>query len=332
MSTTRYNTKMPTIALGPQIGARDRKRLSPPETPTAYLHTERDDHLLIGLARFRLMTTEQAARWDGGSIRGVRTRLHHLWSHHKIATPIQQAAYQASHYYHGCAPRVFRITKIGARHLAERGVEFVHRLDFRDGATSQLPHALATTAFMLELHREVRACGIAIVDHDELLPGMPDVTQTSRRPFRLTATVTDRDETKLRGTVPDRLFTLNIGDDLRLPFALEIDTGSESIHVARLGGKGSIRSKHAIYHGAFLQRRFTAVWGFQRLRVLTVTTSDARINKMIASQDITTGGQARDMFLYSSPERIAQHGILGPAWKSAAADHLSILPTQYVRA
>lgn len=305
---------MPSILLGPRIGPRALKRLTPPPTPTSYVHYQRDDNLMIGFLRFRLMDVYQAARWDGGSVRGVRTRLRHLWTNGYIRTPLQQAALMAGHHYNGCAPRVFELTRDGAHYLSHLGISLAHRLDwtFRDGASTELPHALALSDFMIAIHRTVAARdGVTIVDHADLLPSFPDATQRSRKPFRIWADITDRDgTTSCRGTIPDRLFSLHL-DDERINFALEIDMGSETQDPKTLGKKGTIRSKHAVYFAAFRQQRFATVWNFERLRVLFVAPSETRIDNMIKTQNVTTKGHAAGLFLYSTPQRLSESAFLG---------------------
>jgi hypothetical protein len=321
---------MPSILLGPQIGPRALKRLTPPSDPTSYVITARDERILDGLARFRFMHTEQAAIWAGGSVRGVRTRLYHLWADGLVSRPLQQATHLQNFFHHGAIPLVYELGRKATKYLSDRGVPLTHRLDwsFRDGAAPEMPHALAVTDCMLAIHQAVAAVdGVGIVDHTELLPSFPEATQRSRRPFRIWADVTDRDgATTSRGTIPDRLFSLHFGEE-RVNFALEIDMASETLDPKKLGTKGTIRSKHAVYFNAFLQQRFATVWNFERLRVLFVVPSETRINNMIKVQQVTTSGHAAGMFLYATPQRLAQHGILGPAWKSADADGVSILPT-----
>jgi hypothetical protein len=90
--------------------------------------------------------------------------------------------------------------------------------------------------------------------------------------------------------------------------------------------KSSFRRKLIGYAQAFDKKKHAEVWGFQSFRVLTVTTSDARIESMLAAQREATDAPA-GLFLYSTSERIAAHGALGPAWISAKAEGVSLLDT-----
>jgi hypothetical protein len=67
------------------------------------------------------------------------------------------------------------------------------------------------------------------------------------------------------------------------------------------------------------------VWGFKSFRILTVTTSDTRIDNMIATQREVAASCPPGLFLYSTPERLARHGALGSAWVTSKCDNVSLL-------
>ena len=84
--------------------------------------------------------------------------------------------------------------------------------------------------------------------------------------------------------VPDRLFALAYPDNTIHHFALELDRGTMDIWANRLVGKSSIRRKLIGYFHSREQKRFAETWGFKSFRVLTVTTSDSRIDSMLQAQ------------------------------------------------
>ena len=54
--------------------------------------------------------------------------------------------------------------------------------------------------------------------------------------------------------------------------------------------------------------------------------TDVRIDNILRCQADVTNGLAPDFFLYTTRERIEQHGILGPAWRSSKQDSISLVP------
>ncbi len=330
--TMRYTDPMPV----PSLGARELKRLTRPATVPPYRIQERDERLLEGLARFRFMTTDQLARWAGGSVRGVKTRLYRLWADGLIERPQQQAVLLGSYFHHGDLPRIHALTRKGATFLKER-MPMAHRLDwsFRTGSTPNLLHTLETAGFMIDVHAAVAAHpGLAIDDHHDLIPWFPEATQNADRPFGLAVTVglekTGRHGTRVEQValtnVPDRLFSLYRGDVQRFNFAVEWDRSSESHRASKLTTKSNTRRKQLVYAGAFDQDLYRAQWGFKQLRVLTITGSEARLANMIDCQNEITGGELTQMFLYATAARLKSHGVFGPAWRSAAGDGICLLP------
>ncbi len=328
-TSPRYHIDMPTV-----VGPRTLKRLKRPTIVPAYQFTDGDEDLLKGLARHRLMSTEQAARSVGRSVRAVRARLYRMWADGLIERPEEQAPHRASFAYNGPPPLIYALARDGARLLQERGVPLDHRLDwtFRKGTTPALIHTLRVADVMLTVHQAVTAHGnLVLVDHHELLPDFPQKTRESKRPFSLAVSVTVGGKNLRLTNVPDRLFSVHGGND-RVNFALELDTGSETINpkgklVTKT--KATIRRKQTVYLHAFRQERFREQWAFQRLRVLFVVPSETRIKNMLVLQRELTDGRANNMFVYTTPERLATHGVFGPAWSTADDDNVSILPATF---
>jgi hypothetical protein len=73
------------------------------------------------------------------------------------------------------------------------------------------------------------------------------------------------------------------------------------------------------------QDRHREQWGFQGFRVLTVTPSESRIKGMLTVQRKITNGRAAAMFLYTTPQRLAEHGAFAPIWMSADGDGQRLL-------
>jgi AcrB/AcrD/AcrF family len=68
----------------------------------------------------------------------------------------------------------------------------------------------------------------------------------------------------------------------------------------------------------------------QSIRVLIVTTSDARIDTMLRTQRHFVPTCPPGFFLYSTPHRLHQHGALGPAWVTLKRDNVSLLGNAHI--
>ena len=157
-------------------------------------------------------------------------------------------------------------------------------------------------------HSSTRAAGDArLIDHHELLPLMPAATRELRDPFKLRLQLRSGLSSPLSlAVIPDRLFSVALPDQTRHNFALELDTGSMPITTKRKTERSSYAQKIASYFHAWREQKHTAAWGFKNFRVLTVTSSDARISNMLDAQQSITSGSAPGLFLYSST-RAAWH-------------------------
>ena len=308
------------------------KRLTRSQTPKPLRVTGRDVALVRATARFRALSSDQLAQIDGGSPRGARNRLSQLFDHGYLDRFQQQHVLLGSFFDEGNAPLIYGLAKKGARLLAEQGDDIAGHLDWTTkNARAKVPflaHTMTIADAILKLQFALKAHSeTAFLDHHELPPFFPEATQKRADPFRLSVTFPHDGRQLAIGVVPDRLMSFVYPDNTRHNFALEIDMGTADVWSNNLRTKSSIRKKLLGYFHAFAQRRHQEVWGFHGFRVLTLTVSESRIQNMLKAQKQVTGGLAPSMFLYSTSERIAEHGILGPAWTGANGDGISLLPS-----
>jgi hypothetical protein len=312
-----------------------RKRLTrPSDPPKPFRITPRVLTMLAFVAQFRFLTSEQIARLDGGSHQKVLRLLQLLFYHGLLDRPLNQHAQLAAFFDEGNRPLAYALSRKGARLLAECGYPLSRDRQWtsqnRAATVPFLAHTIETAEVMLQFAFACRgAAAPQLVDHHALLPFMPATTQNLRDPFRLRVTHRTRDLKEVSiNIVPDRLFALDdVAKRLRWHFALELDRGTMSNGTAatRLSGKSSYRRKLIGYYEAFKQGRHKAQWGFASFRVLTVTTSEKRIQHMLAVQREITSGKLSGLFLYTTPQRLAEHGVFGPAWSSSEGDGITLL-------
>jgi len=281
--------------------------------------TARDEVMLYAIARFRLLSPTLLLRVAGGSPRGVRNRLA-LLAAHKYVVRLRSTLTE---------PHAYGLANKGAKFLAARGYNINARLDWtakNHRGDYFRAHTLAIAETMLHFHRATTEHGVGLLDHHELLPYMPDQTQNVARPFSFQVASSYRDRTITIQIQPDRLFAFTY-PDARHNFALEQDLGTMDIWANRLVGKSSIRRKHIGYMQGRQQLRFVRRWGFKSFRVLIVTSSEARIQTMLRAQSRVAAHCPPGFFLYSTLERLARYGALGPAWSTTKRDNVSLLPT-----
>lgn len=306
------------------------KRLSRPDNPPPIRITDRDIAILHAVARFRFMTSEQIVRYlttldTSTSHQQVLRRLAGLFYRQYLDRPRHQHL-QLSSFSH----LVYGLGREGARAIADTAAHINPNLEWpaknTRATTPHILHTLETTEAMLHFERACRARGdIGLVDHHALIPYFPSATRNLVDPFRLRVTVQHEGKPVALNAIPDRLVSLSLPDSRRHNFCIEIDRGTMSVAARRLSGKSSFGRKVRAYFAAWQQERHREQWGFQGFRVLTVAPSEARIKSMLSVQREITANRAAAMFLYSTPERLAEFGVLAPIWMSADGDAQRLL-------
>lgn len=311
------------------------KRLAVPHdtVPQPLQVTERVLAILAALATHRYLSTDQIVRLDGGgSTPYIRHMLRLLHRHGLVERPAGQAAYLSSFLHQGNVSLVYAITRNGMRLLAEHRAPVDPRLDWTTrnigtGSALFLAHALEISEFMLDCRLAMPADrSLELVDHNDLLPKFPAATRERKFPYQLVVNAQLDDKPHTFTVVPDRIFRIRAPNH-HWNFLLEIDRGNESLSTRskKITKKATWRKKLAGYTHAFRQGKFDETWGFPAARIVTVTTSDARIDHMLALQRDITASTAAGLYLYTTRERIKQHGVLGPAWRTASADNISLV-------
>jgi hypothetical protein len=302
------------------------------ETPPSFELTQRDFAGVASVARFRFLTSEQIARLVGGSQQQIQRRLQLLFHHAFLDRPRAQRLQLAHVLDDGNRPFVYGLARRGAQLLAEAGMPISDKLDWtqkNQRATAQfLAHTLETAETMIGFELACRGGHrVRLVDQHELLPYLPEATRLAADPFRcrVTLRLEELPQPLTIGVVPDRLFSLSLADNMRMNFALELDRGTMDIKSRRLVGKSSFRRKLLGYWQLWQSDRHTERWGFKSFRVLTVTPSQTRLANMIAAQKEIVGAAGSNLFLFTTPERLAAQTPLGKVWISGKGEEVSLV-------
>ena len=301
----------------------DRVRVSP---------TPRILTMLSEVARYGVLTTEQVARLDGGSRQKVTRFLQALVEDAKLLRRVDRTPQAFLSTFFDARPRVFAITPKGLRFLADAGI-VINVAPKR--ANVLLAHEIETANFCFQMRSGVAArSDLRLINEPELRDLMPLETRQLQKPMHLQSVAHPRDFPHLGDllkeplsltTEPDRLLVIARLDNSGWSFAAEVDRANENLSARTLRGKATWARKVIGYYTAVQQHAHLTQWGefCRSFRVITITTSDARIKNMIEIQQHTTRGPA-GLFLYSTPQRLAEHGPLGPAWISAKRNDISL--------
>lgn len=308
---------MDAVTVQPRAG-----RFSRRADPKPIALTARDLNHLARVARHRFLTSAQLAALDGGSQQNVVRSLRALFDHgyldrpasHLVMVPLQ-----------GTRPLVYALGQRGARALRAHGHLVDDRVDWteknkRAGAIF-IEHTLAVADFFTGLEVACHARGdIALLREEEVLSCAPEATRKAREPLRFAVDKAVMGRRQRFSVVPDGLFGLRFADDSASYFMLEVDRGT--IPITRSDVKGSaawqksITYKLATYWEGWKAGRHVEQFGLKQMRVLMLTSSEERMDNMLAVVDELTQGRGSAFFLFGYAAQLRESDPLTVAWTS----------------
>jgi hypothetical protein len=307
-----YNGTMPTA-----VRAR-RKFFERPEEPRQIRITPRDTALLQNIARFRLASTAQLALLDGGSAQNVSRALLALWENGYVERPEAQVASRLLE--EGSRPTIYCLSRKGAHLLREGGFDVKRRLldgidKERDAGWRFVEHTISITGFFVAL--EVagrRRTDVRILERAEILEDAP---RTKReRQVRVEASIRLDGVLKRNAVMPDALFGLRFNDEEESYFMLEIDRGEMPVERYKNTQRTYFAKKMLTYYEANRQERHVHDLGLPNFRVLTVTTTPERVDRMLSALNGITEGRGSNMFLFADIMKLTASNPLDLEWVS----------------
>lgn len=275
--------------------------------------TARDAEILRMLNRHRFLRSYQIAELVGGSRQQVLRRLQRLYHHQYIDRPTCQIDY----YQNGGSRSIaYGLGSRGAAHLRRKDNTPFSRLEWTSRNSSIkrlfLEHALMVSDIMVSIEIACRRSeGVRLLIEHEIQ--LPTATREKRGPFQWTVTGSGNDKL---GVVPDRVFALEFqGSSERILCFLEADRGT--MPIARANFEAScIARKLQAYILTWKAGIHRSRFGASRVRVLTVTSSEARCEHIRAAASAVSGGHG--IFLQTSlTSEFSANSCLGPIWRSA---------------
>jgi predicted transcriptional regulator len=255
--------------------------------------TDRDQRMLVELARHRFLSIEQLHYLleRGGraeSLREIRRRLQKLYHHRVVERPKAQLALWRK----GRSPYVYTVGDEGAKVLDYAGdtialgeAHWTKRS--REGGDSHLAHTLMANTFLLSLARALAGSGVEISWQTEL--EWPPVDESGKR-IRLYADGSYRNRETGRLTTYRRL---PIRPDAVVTLRYEGPEGATRRTVFLEADQGNEAGRRSSLIGTSLFKKYLAYWRWYKdgsyreylpggFIVATVTTSDERARNLRA--------------------------------------------------
>ena len=240
----------------------------------------------------------------GGSRQQLLRRLQRLFHHSYLERPRAQLDY----FYRGGSQAM--VYGLGRKSIGLLRVERRPDSEVRVGHDSSvgrvfLEHALLVTDVMVAIELACRAhSNVGLLTGDDI--PLPSETRTLSEPFHWSVKLADR--TKL-GVIPDSAFVLESGEqpkgDNRVLYFLEADRGTMPVARHDLL-RSSFRRKLLAYEATWTQDLHLRRFGFHRFRVITITTSTARVESLVGECQQMASGHG--LFLFADIESLAAHG------------------------
>lgn len=180
-----------------------------------------------------------------------------------------------------------------------------------------IEHALMIADIIVALDVALRPHPTLILEHaDAMLALRPRATRSS--PWKLSVMLTSRGRRFPATVIPDAVFAIrDRRTDRRRFFFLEADRGTMMIDSGDLS-QPSYRRKLAVYYAALRARQHQALFGFDNVRVLNVTTSAVRAASMIAVVNDLLRGAPSGRFLFADLPSLSRADPLQLPWSTNA--------------
>ena len=272
--------------------------------------TERDNNIIRLIHRHRFLRSHQIIALIGGSAQNLSRRLQWLFHYGYLERPRAQLQYYersgSQTIAYGLGNKSGSLLQL---HLPSWGEKN------RAVGRMYLAHALLVSDVMVALELACRQRGIRLLHEDEL--NLPVEAPLHWR-------VKIRDGTKL-GVIPDRVFALEYKDHngqvQRVYYFLEADRGTMPVVREKLA-QSSFYRKLLAYEATWANKVHQRHLGIHRFRVLTVTTSSARVKSLLDACSRLQRGHG--LFLFAD-ESVLHRDLLSAVWQCGKDGSLTAL-------
>lgn len=237
--------------------------------------TPRDREILRHVHHHRFLRSSHIVSLVGGSRQRTLRRLQSLYHHGFLERPRCQIDY-----YHrsGSRPMVYGLGNRGAWLLKRELALPFHRVDWpRKNRVERffLEHVLMVSDFIVALEIACRSrSDLRLLTEADLQ--LREGAVARRNPFRWRVNIPGAAKC---GVIPDRVFGLESADGKRSWFLLEADRATMPVTRRNLA-QSSFRRKALAYQATWAQSLHRSQFGWERFRVLTITTDATRLATM----------------------------------------------------
>ena len=283
-------------------------------TVASFRLTERDHKIIRLVHRHRFLRSDQIIALIGGSAQNLSRRLQWLFHHGYLERPRAQLQYYERS---GSQTIAYGLGNNSSSLLQHDSGSPSASWGEKNRAIGRmyLAHALLVSDVMVALELACRQRGIRLLHEDEL--NLPVEAPLHWR-------VKIRDGTKL-GVIPDRVFALEYPDQndqvQRVYYFLEADRGTMPVVRQKLS-QTSFYRKLLAYEATWANKVHQRHLGIHRFRVLTVTTSAARVKSLLDACSRLPRGHG--LFLFAD-ESVLQKNLLSAVWYCGKAAVMSAL-------
>ena len=275
--------------------------------------TDRDRRILAVVYEYRVLDSRQIARVMNAPVKRIVERLQLLYHHGLLDRPKVQTV--GSRYTAGSRPIIYALGVRGADLLAEQYGELrsVIRWGYKNSRLQYryLEHRLMVSAVMVAFTIACRHNDAALVSQSQVLRAADNRLSN---PIHIASA-------KL-AIGPDQVFALDQADGRREYFFLELDRGTMPIKRKKKATASSMYSKLERYARLFEEKQHRTSLGISNFRVLFVTPSAARIERIIgATQDVR---RSRGIFLFAEYEDVVDGNPLTIAWKNGRGEEVRL--------
>lgn len=290
-------------------------------SPAPIRLTERDREIILQVHKHRFLRSTHILALMSGSAQQVLRRLQVLFHHGYLDRPTTQIVY----YERGSRPMVYGLGGKGVALLKRENAMPSHQEEWSDRNRSTtrlfLEHALLISDVMVSLEIGCRKSG-----HLRLLTGrevpLPEKIQ-SKQPFKWHVVL--KGNARL-GVIPDRAFVVESHEDSgrrdRVLYFLEADCGTMPATRGTLA-QSSFHRKLLAYETTWAQQVHRRRFGYDRFRVVTITTSPARVKTLVETCQRLERG--RGLFLFADHASLRQHDIFSLPFQTAHSSSTELL-------
>ena len=270
---------------------------------------QRDCQIIRLVHRHRFLRSDQIVTLVGGSRQQILRRLKLLYHHGYLERPRAQLD---SYYRPGSRYIAYGLGRKGET-LLKRELGITVYPDSWSGKNHDvgrmfIEHALLVADVMMAVELACRKhCGVHLLYEADL------ALHSQRQPFQWRVTI--QNGLKL-GVVPDRVFALECpgqsGQKERAYFFLEADRGTMPVKRHTLS-QTSFNRKLLAYEATWTQDIHRQHLGIHRFRVLTVTTSAARVKSLVEACSQLQRGHG--LFLFADKSALSGD-LLSNVWQT----------------